>query len=152
MTYSERFRDSPVSHAPMFFGRAPYYLAYQQYFCIRRILDRVQHRDTDGSRCGGVVWHTEGSGKSLTMVMLAKGLALDLPRQGVDDFEVVRVTDRVDLDDQIYGTFKNCGTAPIQATTGRHLANCSVVIRAGSSRCPSMNRRPPLVSLVTRKI
>jgi type I restriction enzyme R subunit len=95
---------------------------YQQYFCVRRILDRVRHRDTDGSRRGGVVWHTQGSGKSLTMVMLAKCLALDLPRQGADDFKVVLVTDRVDLDDQIYGTFKNCGTAPVQATTGRHLA------------------------------
>lgn len=95
---------------------------YQQYFCVRRILDRIQHRDQDGSRRGGVVWHTQGSGKSLTMVMLAKGLALDLPRQGADDFKVVLVTDRIDLDDQIYGTFKNCGTTPVQATTGRHLA------------------------------
>jgi type I restriction enzyme R subunit len=95
---------------------------YQQYFCVRRILDRIQHRDRDGNRRGGVVWHTQGSGKSLTMVMLAKGLALDLPRQGADDFKVVLVTDRIDLDDQIYGTFKNCGTTPVQATTGRHLA------------------------------
>lgn len=95
---------------------------YQQYFCVRRILDRIQHRDQDGSRRGGVVWHTQGSGKSLTMVMLAKGLALDLPRQGADDFKVLLVTDRIDLDDQIYGTFKNCGTTPVQATTGRHLA------------------------------
>lgn len=95
---------------------------YQQYFCVRRILDRIQHRDPDGSRRGGVVWHTQGSGKSLTMVMLAKGLALDLPGQGADDFKVVLVTDRIDLDDQIYGTFKNCGTTPVQATTGRHLA------------------------------
>ncbi len=95
---------------------------YQQYFCVRQILDRIQHRDQDGSRRGGVVWHTQGSGKSLTMVMLAKGLALDLPGQGADDFKVVLVTDRIDLDDQIYGTFKNCGTTPVQATTGRHLA------------------------------
>lgn len=95
---------------------------YQQYFCVRRILDRVRHREPDGSRRGGVVWHTQGSGKSLTMVMLAKGLALDLPKEGADEFKVLLVTDRVDLDDQIYGTFKNCGTDPIQATTGRHLA------------------------------
>jgi type I restriction enzyme R subunit len=95
---------------------------YQQYFCVRRILDRVEHRNRDGSRRGGVVWHTQGSGKSLTTVMLAKGLALDLPRRGVDDFKVILVTDRIDLDDQIYGTFRNCGTTPVQATTGRHLA------------------------------
>ncbi|MGN6545276.1 MAG: type I restriction endonuclease subunit R [Aureliella sp.] len=95
---------------------------YQQYFCVQKILERVRHRDPEGNRRGGVVWHTQGSGKSLTMVMLAKGLALDLPRQGVDEFKVVLVTDRVDLDDQIYGTFKNCGTTPVQATTGKHLA------------------------------
>ncbi|MDA1014851.1 MAG: HsdR family type I site-specific deoxyribonuclease [Planctomycetota bacterium] len=95
---------------------------YQQYFCVRRILERIRHRDSDGSRRGGVVWHTQGSGKSLTMVMLAKSLALDLPREGADDFKVVLVTDRVDLDDQIFGTFKNCGSTPVQATTGRHLA------------------------------
>jgi type I restriction enzyme R subunit len=95
---------------------------YQQFFCVRRILERVRHRSFDGSRRGGVVWHTQGSGKSLTMVMLAKALALDLPREGVDEFKVLLVTDRVDLDDQIYGTFKNCGTEPVQAMTGRHLA------------------------------
>jgi type I restriction enzyme R subunit len=95
---------------------------YQQYFCVRKILDRVKHRDTDGSRRGGVVWHTQGSGKSLTMVMLAKGLALELPREGADEFKIVLVTDRVDLDDQIFGTFKTCGTEPVQATTGKHLS------------------------------
>lgn len=95
---------------------------YQQYFCVQRILERVKHREPNGNRRGGIVWHTQGSGKSLTMVMLAKGLALELPRQGADEFKVVLVTDRVDLDDQIYGTFKNCGTTPVQATTGKHLA------------------------------
>lgn len=95
---------------------------YQQYFCVRRILDRIRYRETDGARRGGVVWHTQGSGKSLTMVMLAKGLALDLPKEGADNFKIVLVTDRVDLDDQIYGTFKNCGTKPVQANTGKHLA------------------------------
>ena len=95
---------------------------YQQYFCVRKILERVRNRETDGSRRGGVVWHTQGSGKSLTMVMLAKGLALDLPHDGADEFKIVLVTDRVDLDDQIFGTFKNCGTQPVQATTGKHLS------------------------------
>ena len=95
---------------------------YQQFFCVKRILERIRLREVDGSRRGGVVWHTQGSGKSLTMVMLAKALALELPREGADEFKVVLVTDRVDLDDQIYGTFRNCGTSPVQATTGRHLA------------------------------
>ena len=50
---------------------------YQQYFVIKSTLDRVKHFDGAGSRKGGVIWHTQGSGKSLTMVMLARNLALD---------------------------------------------------------------------------
>jgi type I restriction enzyme R subunit len=92
---------------------------YQQYFCVRKILDRIRHRGQDGRRKGGVVWHTQGSGKSLTMVMLAKALALE---PGLDDYKIVLVTDRVDLDEQIYGTFKNCDVEPIQAGSGRELA------------------------------
>jgi type I restriction enzyme R subunit len=92
---------------------------YQQYFCVRKILDRVRQREADGRRKGGVVWHTQGSGKSLTMVMLAKALAVE---PSLDDYKIVLVTDRVDLDDQIYGTFKNCAIEPVPAESGRHLA------------------------------
>jgi type I restriction enzyme R subunit len=91
---------------------------YQQYFCVRKIVERIRQRDEDGRRQGGVVWHTQGSGKSLTMVMLARAIA----RMELPDYKVVLVTDRVDLDDQIYGTFKSCGIEPVRATTGRNLA------------------------------
>jgi type I restriction enzyme, R subunit len=91
---------------------------YQQYFCVGKILQRLRQWE-NGHRKGGVVWHTQGSGKSLTMVMLAKALALE---PGLDDYKIVLVTDRVDLDDQIYGTFKNCDVEPIQAGSGRELA------------------------------
>ena len=91
---------------------------HQQYFCVNKILDRVQEIQRDGKRRGGVVWHTQGSGKSLTMVMLAEALALE---RSIIDFKIILVTDRVDLDDQIYKTFHHCGTQPIQAKTGRHL-------------------------------
>ena len=91
---------------------------HQQYFCVNKILDRVRHIQSDGTRRGGVVWHTQGSGKSLTMVMLAEALALE---RSIIDFKIILVTDRVDLDDQIYKTFHHCGTQPIQAKTGRHL-------------------------------
>jgi type I restriction enzyme R subunit len=101
---------------------------YQQYFCVRKILDRIRQRDQDGRRKGGVVWHTQGSGKSLTMVMLAKALALE---SGLDDYKIVLVTDRVDLDEQIYGTFKNCDVEPIQAGSGRELAS---LLTGGKSR------------------
>lgn len=92
---------------------------YQQFFCVKKILERIQTVQQDGSRLGGVVWHTQGSGKSLTMVMLAEGLALEA---GLSNFKIILVTDRVDLDDQIYKTFRHCGTEPVQATTGKDLA------------------------------
>jgi type I restriction enzyme, R subunit len=92
---------------------------YQQYFCVQTIMERIRTRDGDGRRQGGVVWHTQGSGKSLTMVFLAKSLALcdDIP-----DYRIVLVTDRVDLDDQIYNTFHSCGKELEKAKSGRHLS------------------------------
>ncbi len=92
---------------------------YQQYFCVNKILRRIRKIQKDGKRQGGVVWHTQGSGKSLTMVMLAAGIAME---PGIDNFKIVLVTDRVDLDDQIYKTFTHCRADPVQATTGRHLS------------------------------
>ena len=50
---------------------------HQQFFGIRRAVERVKQFDADGRRRGGVIWHTQGSGKSLTMVMLGRALALD---------------------------------------------------------------------------
>ena len=91
---------------------------YQQYFCVRSILERILTRTKDGARRGGVVWHTQGSGKSLTMVMLAKCLALD---REILTPKIVLVTDRIDLDDQIRDTFKHCGEEVEQARTGKHL-------------------------------
>ena len=91
---------------------------YQQYFCVKKAMERLGTREQDGRRQGGVVWHTQGSGKSLTMVMLAKAIALD---SSIQNYRIVLVTDRVDLDDQIYGTFTHCGKEVVQATTGNHL-------------------------------
>jgi type I restriction enzyme, R subunit len=91
---------------------------YQQYFTVKRIVLRIQTIGENGRRAGGVVWHTQGSGKSLTMVMLAKALALE---PGMSNAKIVLVTDRVDLDEQIKKTFHQCGLEPIQAQTGKHL-------------------------------
>jgi type I restriction enzyme R subunit len=91
---------------------------YQQFFTVRDILARVNSTEEPNPRPGGVVWHTQGSGKSLTMVMLAKSLALD-PR--IQSPKIILVTDRIDLDDQICGTFRACGLEPDQAATGAHL-------------------------------
>lgn len=92
---------------------------YQQYFTVKKIVNRVRDIGANGRRAGGVVWHTQGSGKSLTMVMLAKALALE---PGMSDAKIVLVTDRVDLDEQIRKTFHQCGLEPVQAQTGKHLA------------------------------
>lgn len=91
---------------------------YQQFFTVQDIVRRVCSAKEGEQRSGGVVWHTQGSGKSLTMVMLAKALAIS---KKIQNPRVVLVTDRVDLDDQIYGTFKACGLKPEQASTGAHL-------------------------------
>ncbi len=93
---------------------------YQQYFCVQKILDRIRRLQKDGTRQGGIVWHTQGSGKSLTMVMLALGLALE---PDMEDHKIVIATDRIDLDDQITKTFKHCGVDPVQARTGSHLSD-----------------------------
>lgn len=91
---------------------------YQQYFAVEEILGRVAIPEAGGLRRGGLVWHTQGSGKSLTMVMLAEAL---LTRFASLSPRILLVTDRVDLDDQIYGTFVASGVAAAQARTGRHL-------------------------------
>lgn len=93
---------------------------YQQYFTVHDIMDRVMSAAANEPRRGGVVWHTQGSGKSLTMVMLAKSLAL---RTDILNPKVILVTDRIDLDDQICGTFRACGLEPEQANTGTHLVD-----------------------------
>ena len=91
---------------------------YQQFFAIKRVIERVKHRDDVGRRLGGIIWHTQGSGKSLTMVMLARALALD---PDIRNPRIVLVTDRVDLDKQLGNTFAACGLAPDRADSGRHL-------------------------------
>jgi type I restriction enzyme R subunit len=91
---------------------------YQQFFAVERILGRVKQRDDAGRRGGGIVWHTQGSGKSLTMVMLAKALVLDLD---IRTPRIVLVTDRVDLDKQLGNTFAACGLTPDRAKSGRDL-------------------------------
>ncbi len=91
---------------------------HQQFFGIRRAVERVKQFDADGRRRGGVIWHTQGSGKSLTMVMLGRALALD---KDISHPRIVIVTDRDDLDRQIKDTFRSCELEPVRATSGAHL-------------------------------
>jgi type I restriction enzyme R subunit len=92
---------------------------HPQYFGIKEAIKRVKQRDLGDVRKGGVIWHTQGSGKSLTMVMLARCLALD---KDITNPRIIIVTDRDDLDKQIKGTFKSCELEPERARSGAHLA------------------------------
>lgn len=92
---------------------------YQQYFAIQDTLERIKIIRHE-RRQGGVIWHTQGSGKSLTMVMLAKAISLE---PEVVNPKVIIVTDRIDLDKQISDTFKSCGKVVKKATSGEDLGN-----------------------------
>ena len=91
---------------------------YQQYFAIKEIMRTIARNNEKGNRQSGVIWHTQGSGKSLTMVMLAKYILIELapchPR-------VVIVTDRKELDGQIAATFSHTRLNPARANSGKHL-------------------------------
>ena len=108
---------------------------HQQFFGVRAVMQRVKQFDMEGRRQGGVVWHTQGSGKSLTMVMLGRALVLD---PDIRNPRIVIVTDRVDLDKQIKATFKSCDMEPVRATSGRKLME---LIRS----------RKPLITTIVNK-
>lgn len=86
---------------------------YNQYYAIHRTYNRIQ-----GQKKGGIVWHTQGSGKSLTMVWLAKRLLLNSPNR-----RILIVTDRDELDDQIEQLFKGVEEKIIRTKSGRDLLN-----------------------------
>lgn len=91
---------------------------YQQYFAIKEIMKTIAENDEKGNRQSGVVWHTQGSGKSLTMVMLAKYILMELSNCNP---RVIIITDRKELDGQIAATFSHTRLNPARATSGRHL-------------------------------
>jgi type I restriction enzyme, R subunit len=79
---------------------------YPQAFGIKALIDRVDRRNPEGGREGGVLWHTTGSGKSFTMVFLCKALLL---HPALRECRIVVVTDRIDLEKQLAGTFLSGG-------------------------------------------
>ncbi len=90
---------------------------YQQYFAVEKVMERVRNIE-GGRRKGGVIWHTQGSGKSLTMVLLAQAILLD---KSIKNPRIILVTDRTDLDRQITTTFRKCQVHVENATTGSNL-------------------------------
>lgn len=100
-------------------GRFKVLAGYHQYFAVRKAIEKAKvATKTDGK--GGVFWHTQGSGKSLSMVFYAH-----LLQDALDSPTVVVMTDRIDLDDQLYLQFSQCADflrqTPVQAESKEHL-------------------------------
>ena len=91
---------------------------YQQYFAVKEAIKVISEKDSNGKRKSGVIWHTQGSGKSLTMVMLAKYILYELSYLHP---QVVVVTDRIELDSQIHKTFTHTRLKADRATSGKNL-------------------------------
>ena len=91
---------------------------YQQFFAVEAIIDTVNQVNDQGNRQGGVIWHTQGSGKSLTMVMVAKYI---LEEMAEFNPRGIVVTDRKELDKQIAKTFAHTRLLPARATSGKNL-------------------------------
>lgn len=92
---------------------------YHQYFAVRKAIEKAKiATKTDGK--GGVFWHTQGSGKSLSMVFYAH-----LLQEALESPTIVVMTDRIDLDDQLYTQFAKCASflrqTPVQAESKEHL-------------------------------
>lgn len=93
---------------------------YQQYFAIKEIIKTIKETDKNGNRQSGVIWHTQGSGKSLTMVMLARFILTELAEVHP---QVLVITDRIELDSQIHKTFNHSRLKAERATSGRNLVD-----------------------------
>ena len=108
--------------------------AYHQYYAVQKAVTqtlRATH-STDGDRKIGVVWHTQGSGKSLSMVFFS-GQIITHPK--MENPTLVILTDRNDLDDQLFGTFGNCvgllRQKPVQAESREHIKDLLKVSGGG---------------------
>ena len=93
---------------------------YQQFFAVEAIMKTIAQSDSAGNRQSGVIWHTQGSGKSLTMVMVSKYILEELTSVSP---KVVVVTDRKELDKQIAKTFAHTRLLPARATSGKNLCD-----------------------------
>jgi type I restriction enzyme R subunit len=105
--------------------------AYHQYYAVNKAIEStLEAANPEGDKRCGVVWHTQGSGKSLTMAFYAGKLVLEL-----DNPTIVVITDRNDLDDQLFGTFSRCHEllrqTPVQATSRNRLKELLDVAAGG---------------------
>lgn len=102
----------------LFDGNVKKVCRYQQYYAVKNIIKTITQYGLDGNRQSGIIWHTQGSGKSLTMVMITNYILTNI---NPGKSKVVIVTDRKELDKQIARTFSNTKVRPSRATSGRNL-------------------------------
>jgi type I restriction enzyme R subunit len=105
--------------------------AYHQYYAVNKAIESVVAASADtGNRKGGVIWHTQGSGKSLTMVFASAKIV-----SALDNPTIVVITDRNDLDDQLFDTFaaskQLLRQVPVQASDCDHLKELLKVASGG---------------------
>ncbi len=105
--------------------------AYHQYYAVNKAVENtITASSEQGNRKGGVVWHTQGSGKSLSMVFYTGKIVLDL-----DNPTILVITDRNDLDDQLFDTFASSKQLlrqePVQAENRDHLKELLKVASGG---------------------
>lgn len=105
--------------------------AYHQYFAVNKAVESVKAASDDkGNRKGGVVWHTQGSGKSLTMVFSTAKIV-----KALNNPTILIITDRNDLDDQLFDTFaaskQLLRQEPVQAENREHLKELLRVASGG---------------------
>jgi type I restriction enzyme R subunit len=105
--------------------------AYHQYYAVNKAIDStIKASSVDGDRKGGVVWHTQGSGKSLSMLFYG-GKIIQL----LNNPTILVITDRNDLDDQLFNTFvagnELLRQKPCQATDREHLKSILKVASGG---------------------
>lgn len=95
---------------------------HKQYFAVKKCMDRIMLRDDAGTR-NGVIWHTQGSGKTITMIMLTKMLLKESMKKDsiIKNPRFIMVTDRINLDKQIRDNFINSQMSPSRAKTGKGL-------------------------------
>jgi DNA-binding NarL/FixJ family response regulator len=112
---------------------------HNQYFGTKAAQQRVQQRE------GGIIWHTQGSGKSLTMVWLAKWI-----REHATDARILIITDRTELDEQIEGVFQGVDEAIYRTTSSADLIRqaqrhhpLAAVLPGPQIRQPRRSRCPP---------
>ena len=100
-------------------GSAKILAGYHQYFAVKKAIERTKHATVSNGKIG-VFWHTQGSGKSLSMVFYAHLLQQELSQP-----TIVVITDRNDLDDQLYTQFSKCKEflrqTPVQANSRDNL-------------------------------